>query len=148
MKANYHINLNSLWSQATPLEVRKNWKIDIYLLYSMLIVYSYTLIILYRLLDTIRYSYLYNILTIFPSYLMWIESWIKLYLVWKCYYSYLTISKSWVVISDFSLNWMQYRICQLYLSNFQHSILASDNIIKGIPRNWVHRPTMYVDIPW
>ena len=144
----YHINLNCLWSQTTPFEGRKNWKIDIYSSYSMLIVYSYTLIILYRLLYTIRYSYLYNLLTIYPSYLMWVESWIKLYLVWKCYYNYLTISKSWVVISYFSLNRMQYRICQLYLSDLEYSILDSDNIIKDIPRNWVHRPTMYVDIPW
>ena len=33
----------------------------------MLIVYSYTVIILYKLVDTIRYSCLYNIPIIYPS---------------------------------------------------------------------------------
>jgi len=67
MTINYQIKVNGLRSQTTLLEVRK---IDIGSSDSMLIVYNQIVIIVYRLVDTIRYTCVHNMLTIKPSYLM------------------------------------------------------------------------------
>ena len=67
MTINYQIKVNGLLSQTTLLEARK---IDIGSSDSMLIVYCQIVIIVYRLLDTIRYTCLHNMLTLNPSYLM------------------------------------------------------------------------------
>jgi len=78
MTTNYHINLNVLQSQSTLHEAREN---DIFSSDFMLIVYSKIVIIVYRLVEIIRYTCLYNILIIHSSYLMQIETWKDLYLV-------------------------------------------------------------------
>ena len=78
MTTNYLINLNVLQSQSTLHEARE---IHIFSSDFMLIVYSKIVIIVYRLVEIIRYTCLYNILIIYSSYLMQIETWKDLYLV-------------------------------------------------------------------
>jgi len=66
MTINYEIKVNGLLSQTTLLEARKiDTPSD-----SMLIVYTQIVIIVYRLVDTIRYTCLHTMLTINPRYLM------------------------------------------------------------------------------
>jgi len=67
MTINCQIKVNGLLSQTTLLEGRK---IDIGSSDSMLIVNIQIVIIVYRLVDTIRYTCLHNMLTINPSYLI------------------------------------------------------------------------------